>query len=261
MIARDLFPRFVYIALSVSALVAFVAPPAVGLQVYLTELSIHQIRRIPAIEGGVSIYFQCANEGAIYLPKVQDQDIQYIWNSEDLAVVSVSPRSCKACAFYEDRKFPLKKDDVLGSQFQVCEVDFAETGVATKLEEGQFEASFQCQECKALPPAPPTPVAPVPPPSSDDSSKRKGLSGGAIASIIVAASVSSFILGLAVFAVYQMHWARRKAQAEVAFEAALQDSGLGLDDAFEQDAEAFHQSLLHPSAWYKLNDGPSEEEA
>lgn len=37
------------------------------------------------------------------------QDIQYIWNSEDLAVVSVSPRSCKACAFYEDRKFPLKK--------------------------------------------------------------------------------------------------------------------------------------------------------
>ena len=37
------------------------------------------------------------------------QDIQYIWNSEDLAVVSVSPRSCKACALYEDRKFPLKK--------------------------------------------------------------------------------------------------------------------------------------------------------
>lgn len=28
-----------------------------------------------------------------------------------------------------------------------------------------------------------------------------------------------------------------------------------------QDAEAFHQSLLHPSAWYKLKDGPSEEEA
>ena len=28
-----------------------------------------------------------------------------------------------------------------------------------------------------------------------------------------------------------------------------------------QDTEAFHQSLLHPSAWYKLNDGPSEEEA
>ena len=40
---------------------------------------------------------------------VHVQDIQYIWNSEDLAVVSVSPRSCKACAFYEDRKFPLKK--------------------------------------------------------------------------------------------------------------------------------------------------------
>lgn len=33
---------------------------------------------------------------------------------------------------------------------------------------------------------------------------------------------------------YRWHKARQKAQAEVAFEAALQDSGLGLDDAFEQ---------------------------
>ena len=33
---------------------------------------------------------------------------------------------------------------------------------------------------------------------------------------------------------YTWHKARRKAQAEVAFDAALQDSGLGLDDAFEQ---------------------------
>lgn len=33
---------------------------------------------------------------------------------------------------------------------------------------------------------------------------------------------------------FKWHKARRKAQAEVAFEAALQDSGLGLDDAFEQ---------------------------
>lgn len=63
------------------------------------------------------------------------------------------------------------QDDVLGSQFQVCEVDFAETGVASKSEEGQFEAAFECQECKALPPTPPTPIAPVAPPSSDDSSK------------------------------------------------------------------------------------------
>jgi len=46
-----------------------------------------------------------------------------------------------------------------------------ETGVATKSEEGQFEASFECQECKALPPAPPTPAAPVTPPSPDDSSQ------------------------------------------------------------------------------------------
>ena len=63
------------------------------------------------------------------------------------------------------------QDDILGSQFQICEVDFAETGVASKSEEGQFEAAFECQECKALLPTPPAPIAPVAPPSSDDSSK------------------------------------------------------------------------------------------
>lgn len=60
------------------------------------------------------------------------------------------------------------------------------------------------------------------------------MSGGAIAGIVVAASLCSFLLGLAAFAAYQVQKARRKAQAEIAFEAALQDSGLGLDDAFEQ---------------------------
>lgn len=64
--------------------------------------------------------------------------------------------------------------------------------------------------------------------------RHKGLSGGAVAGIVVAVGLTSFLLGLAVFAGYQRHRARRKAQAEVAFEAALQDSGLGLDDAFEQ---------------------------
>ena len=64
--------------------------------------------------------------------------------------------------------------------------------------------------------------------------RHKGLSGGAIAGIVGAASLCSFLLGLAVFAGYQIYKARRKAQAEYAFEAALQDSGLGLDDAFEQ---------------------------
>lgn len=259
MTCHKLCSQTLRLALTALGLLVFVLPPAAGLQVYLTQLNIHQIRRIPAIEGGVSIYFQCANEGAIYLPKVQAQDIQYDWNSNDLALVSVSPRSCKACAFFEDRKFPLKKDDILGSQFQVCEVDFAETGLALKSEDGQFKAAFECQECKALPPAPPTPIAPITPPSSDDAFQHKGLSGGAIAGIVVAASLCSFLLGLAVFAGYQIYKAQRKAQAEYAFEAALQDSGLGLDDAFEQDAEAFHQSLLHPSAWYKLKDGPPPE--
>ena len=58
------------------------------------------------------------------------------------------------------------QDDILGSQFQVCEVDFAESGMATKSQEGQFDASFSCQGCKAPPPAPPTPTAPAVPPSS-----------------------------------------------------------------------------------------------
>ena len=59
------------------------------------------------------------------------------------------------------------QDDILGSQFQVCEVDFAETGTTIKSQEGQFDASFSCQGCKAPPPpAPPTPTAPVLPPSS-----------------------------------------------------------------------------------------------
>ena len=58
------------------------------------------------------------------------------------------------------------QDDILGSQFQVCEVDFAETGMTTKSQESQFDASFSCQGCKAPPPAPPTPTAPAVPPSS-----------------------------------------------------------------------------------------------
>ena len=61
------------------------------------------------------------------------------------------------------------QDDILGSQFQVCEVDFADTGAAIKSQEGQFDASFSCQGCKAPPPAPPTPN--VAPPSSSDAHK------------------------------------------------------------------------------------------
>ena len=74
--------------------------------------------------------------------------------------------------------------------------------------------------------------------------RHKGLSGGAVAGIVVAVGLISFLLGLAVFAGYQMHRARRKAQAEVAFEAALQDSGLGLDDAFEQVCHCMTSMML-----------------
>lgn len=235
-------------------------PRADGSQVYLNSLNIHSVQRIPAIEGDVSIYFQCADEGQIYLPKVKTQDTQYNWVDEELAVVSVVARSCKACAFYEDRKLPLKKDDVLGTQFQLCEVDFAETGTAAKSQEGQFDASFSCQGCRAAPPASPTPVAPVTPPSSPDAPKHQGLSyGQSVTLVVISAVLGSTLLGGLAALGFQRLRAKRKAQQEVAFEAALQDSGLGLDDAFEQDTEAFHQSLLHPSAWYKLKDGPSSE--
>ena len=44
---------------------------------------------------------------------------------------------------------------------------------------------------------------------------------------------STLLGGLAALG-FQRLRAKRKAQQEVAFEAALQDSGLGLDDAFEQ---------------------------
>ncbi|KAL3157806.1 hypothetical protein ABBQ32_012228 [Trebouxia sp. C0010 RCD-2024] len=208
------------------------------------------------IEGHVSIYFQCTDEGQIYLPKVQAQDVQYNWIDEELAVVSVAARSCKACAFYEDRKFPLKKDNVLGSLFQVCEVDFADTGKAAKSQEGQFDASLSCQDCKAPPPTTPAPVAP---PSSRNAHKHQGLSYGQSLALIVASTMLSCIMTAALAVLgYKWHKARQRAHAEVAFDAALHDSGLGLDDAFEQDTEAFHQSLLHPSAWYKLKDGPSD---
>lgn len=63
--------------------------------------------------------------------------------------------------------------------------------MATKSEEGQFEASFECQECKALPPAPPVPVAPVTPPSSDDSSKYAHIPSLVSASSRIKLSVNS----------------------------------------------------------------------
>ena len=48
---------------------------------------------------------------------------------------------------------------------------------------------------------------------------------------------------------YTRHKARRKAQAEVAFDAALQDSGLGLDDAFEQVSV---RQKTTPPTWTKV---------
>ena len=60
------------------------------------------------------------------------------------------------------------------------------------------------------------------------------LSSWAVAAIVIGASLCSFLLGLAVLAGYQVRKARQRAEAEVAFQAALQDSGLGLDDVCDQ---------------------------
>ena len=50
------------------------------------------------------------------------------------------------------------QDNIYGSLFQLCEVDFAETGAATKSTEGQFDASFACDDCKSIPSPDPTPM-------------------------------------------------------------------------------------------------------
>ena len=68
--------------------------------------------------------------------------------------------------------------------------------MATKSEEGQFEASFECQECKALPPVPPTPTAPVTPPSSDDSSKYAHNPSSVRASSSIELSMKNFSITL-----------------------------------------------------------------
>ena len=65
--------------------------------------------------------------------------------------------------------------------------------------------------------------------------RHQGLSyGQSIALIVTSTILSCTLMGALAVLGYKRHKARRKAQAEVAFQAALQDSGLGLDDAFEQ---------------------------
>ena len=65
--------------------------------------------------------------------------------------------------------------------------------------------------------------------------RHQGLSyGQSVALATISAALGSTLLGALAVLGWQWRKARLKAQAEVAFEAALQDSGLGLDDAFEQ---------------------------
>ena len=60
------------------------------------------------------------------------------------------------------------------------------------------------------------------------------MSGGVIAAIVGITIVSGVIIGAFGSLVYMRLRQRRKAQAQVAFEAALQEQGLGLDETFEQ---------------------------
>lgn len=55
-----------------------------------------------------------------------------------------------------------------------------------------------------------------------------------MALIVTSIVLSCTLVGALAVVGYRWHKTRQKAQADVAFEAALQDSGLGLDDAFEQ---------------------------
>lgn len=56
----------------------------------------------------------------------------------------------------------VSQDDIYGGLFQLCEVDFADTGRATKSAENQFDAVFACEDCKSVP----SPSSPPPSPSS-----------------------------------------------------------------------------------------------
>ena len=67
--------------------------------------------------------------------------------------------------------------------------------------------------------------------------------GQSIALSVISAVLGCIVLGGAIAAAAHYVKARRRAQAEVAFEAALQDSGLGLDDAFEQVSTTCDQHL------------------
>ena len=60
------------------------------------------------------------------------------------------------------------------------------------------------------------------------------MSGGLIAGIVGITVVSGVIIGAFGSMAYMRVRQRRKAQAQVAFEAALQEQGLGLDETFEQ---------------------------
>lgn len=65
--------------------------------------------------------------------------------------------------------------------------------------------------------------------------RHQGLSYGQSLALIVASTMLSCIMTAALAVLgYKWHKARQRAHAEVAFDAALHDSGLGLDDAFEQ---------------------------
>ena len=65
------------------------------------------------------------------------------------------------------------QDDIYGgSLFQLCEIDFAESGMAGKSAEGEFDAAFACEDCKSVPSPSPEPPSPTPVPAQVPSQDR-----------------------------------------------------------------------------------------
>lgn len=80
------------------------------------------------------------------------------------------------------------QDNIYGGLFQLCEVDFAETGMATKSAQDQFDAVFGCDDCKNVPS--PSPLPPVPPAGSDTDHRLASAGHEAVLSDLRLANIS-----------------------------------------------------------------------
>lgn len=144
-------------------------------------------------EGELSFYAVCGGSAAVDLPgeEVLGQHARY--PPGRVIVARLAPSECATCRFKVRRRLPFVDDDTIGPPFDVCASDFAaaEGGELTRDERGAFDAVFGCGDCgktetKAAA------VAPRPPAPS-----RRGLSGGAIAAIVLSCLLAGGGLGAA----------------------------------------------------------------